>query len=225
MEDLLNKIIEVSDITEDDKELFTIEFYKYIGESIKKQIKLNKEAKIIDIMFRKELNNLYNKYNIDNKSLKNEIEICMDILNDEDMKSKIKSFGLKYSMNKSKILSLVDDKDFVEKFLNMKKAYNKLNKLKKINLEYIDQITLESIYIDDEIRLDPIENITNWNISYDGKNKLPFIAKYETLKQLEKFGWSFNYYSKKVKDPFSYDDGDDIINYGIIYTIILKINK
>lgn len=79
----------------------------------------------------------------------------------------------------------------------MKKAYNKLNKLKKINLEYIDQITLESIYIDEEIRLDPIENITNWNISYDGKNKLPFIAKYETLKQLEKFGWFFDYYSKK----------------------------
>lgn len=45
MEDLLKKIIAVSNIEDEDIDLFTEELYKYIGKFVKKQMKLNKETK------------------------------------------------------------------------------------------------------------------------------------------------------------------------------------
>ena len=246
MEDILKKVIVASNIEEEDKELFTTEFYKSIGQSVKKQMKLNKKVKKLDGMFRenmKEQEDKYNaalaKYNTDHKALQDEIKKCMDILKDEaKVKNKVKSLGLKYSATKSKIPSLVNDDEFAEQWISMKETNSKLKKIMKelmktntrigVGASFNEQISLQSKSFNDEVRVEPIENITHWHICYDGITYSDYTEiNYESLKQLEEFGWSVKTLSRKDEyvdkcGCWGTCDCTEKVSYRTVYTVILK---
>lgn len=179
-----------------------------------------------------------NKYDSDNKDLQDEIEKCLDILKDEDkVKEKVKSLGLKYTTAKSKIPSLVNDQEFAEEWISMKNTSTKLKNLRKkvkklvLNTKFNGQISLKSKCFNEETDLEPIENITYWDICYDGRNYLNNICiKYEYVKQLEEFGWIVELYTRKNKDIvdcgcYGGCECPETVSYSTIHTIILKLEE
>lgn len=224
MEDLLEKIIVASNIEEEDNEEFTQQFYKSIGEYVKKQMVLNKEVNKLNLMLKEELSK--------KESLHNEIKKCNDIIKDEnDVKAKVKALGLRYNLAKNKISKKVHDQDLAAKWINIKDTKEKLTNL-RINTTYPSNFSDEPIlslksasFYDDNIK--PIEDIDTWNIMYM-KIPTPITFKFNTLKQLENLGWSVKYTTRRVESMdicYGWEEDVDKVEYLTNYIITLKPNE
>ena len=223
MEELLEKIIVASNIEEEDKEEFTQQFYKSIGEYVKKQMVLNKDVKKLDLALKEEI--------AKKKSLYDEIQKCNDIIKDENaVKAKVKALGLRYNLAKNKIPTVVHDPNFAAIWINIKEAKEKLTNL-RINTTYPSNFSDEPIlslksasFYDDNIK--PIEDIDTWNIMYM-KIPTPITFKFNTFKQLENLGWSVKYTTHRVESNICYgwEEGVDKVEYLTYYIITLKPNE
>lgn len=207
MDNLINKIILHNDIEDIDKDLFTKEFYKYIGGEVKERIKLNKVLKKFDDKFRsgiKEQNDkyevAYSKYKIELDTLKKDIDECQEVLKEEiKIRGKINELSYKWNMSKKKINNLAADNnisnEFAEKWIKMIESKKRLKILQRHNSQMrvgenpCTHIILKSkTFCSNDTVI--IDNIDTWKLSYDGYTYSEDISvKYHIIKQLEQYGW------------------------------------